>query len=58
VPSETARRVLATRQAAVEAQIEALKAKRTSMPPDVYQAEFERLLLELARISAELRSKS
>jgi hypothetical protein len=58
VPSETARRVLATRQAAVEAQIEALKAKRASMPPDVYQAEVERLLLELARISAELRSKS
>ena len=36
----------------------ALKARRPSMSPDAYQAELERLLLELAKVSAELRSKS
>jgi len=52
------RRALAARQAALEAEIEALKARRPSMAPDAYQSELERLLLELARISAELRAKS
>jgi hypothetical protein len=58
VPPEIARRELTARQAALEAEIEALKARRSSMPPDAYQAELERLLLELAKVSAELRSKS
>jgi hypothetical protein len=58
MPPEAARRALIVRQTALEAEIEALKAKRTSMPPESYQAELERLLLELARVSAELRSKS
>ena len=57
-PPEVARRALTARQTALEAEIEALKAKRTSMATDAYQAELERLLLELARISAELRSKT
>jgi hypothetical protein len=42
----------------LEAQVDALKARRSTMAPDAYQAELERLLLELARISAELRSKT
>jgi hypothetical protein len=58
VPPEVARRALTARQSALEAEIEALKARRPSIPPDAYQAELERLLLELARVSAELRSKS
>jgi hypothetical protein len=58
VPPEAARRALTARQAALEAEIEALRAKRPSMPLEAYQAELERLLLELARVSAELRSKS
>jgi hypothetical protein len=57
-PVDAPRRALAARQAALEAQVEALKAGRPSMPPDVYQSELERLLIELARISAELRAKS
>ena len=57
-PVDAPRRALAARQAALEAQVEALKARRSSMAPDAYQAELERLLLELARISAELRSKT
>ena len=57
-PVDAPRRALAARQAELEAQIDELKARRSSMAPDAYQAELERLLLELARISAELRSKS
>jgi hypothetical protein len=55
-PVDAPRRALAARQAALEAQVESLKARRPSMPPDAYQAELERLLLELARVSAELRA--
>ncbi len=58
VPPEIARRELTARQAALEAEIEALKVRRSAMPLDAYQAELERLLLELAKVSAELRSKS
>ena len=57
-PVDAPRRALAARQAALEAQVDALKARRSSMAPDAYQVELERLLLDLARISAELRSKS
>ncbi len=55
-PVDAPRRALAARQAALEAQVESLKARRPSMAPDAYQAELERLLLELARVSAELRT--
>jgi hypothetical protein len=57
-PVDAPMRALAARRTALEAQVEALKARRPSMAPDVYQSELERLLLELARISAEIRSKS
>jgi hypothetical protein len=56
-PLDAPRRALAARQLAIEAEIDALKARRPAMSPEAYQAELERLLLELARISAELRSK-
>lgn len=55
-PVDAPRRALAARQAALEGQVDALKARRSSMAPDAYQAELERLLLDLARTSAELRS--
>jgi len=41
---------VAKRQADIEAAIAALKARRSSMPPAVYDAELERLLTELARL--------
>jgi hypothetical protein len=47
---------LRRQQAALEAQIETLKSKRASMPADAYQTELERLLTELAHISAQIRS--
>lgn len=49
------RRALLKRQAELEGQIEDLKLRRPSLSPDAYEAELERLLVELARISAELR---
>ena len=41
----------AKRQAELESAIADLRAKRSSMPPAAYDAELERLLVELARIS-------
>ena len=39
----------------IELAIAALKARRSSMPPAAYDAELERLLTELARVSAQSR---
>jgi len=47
VPSDPA---LAKRQRELESQVEELKRRRQSMPPAAYDAELERLLLELARL--------
>jgi hypothetical protein len=55
-PVDAPRRALAARRVALEAEIESLKGRRAAMPQDAYQAELERLLLELARVSAELRA--
>ena len=49
---------LLKRRAALEAEIEALKEKKGSMPPDQYEAELEKLLVELARVSRQIRVKS
>lgn len=38
--------------------IDALKAKKSAMPVDQYQEELERILVELARVSHQLRLKS
>ena len=40
------------------AQLEALKDKKTSMPDDQYQAELEKILVELARIAQQIRQRS
>ena len=45
-------------KADLERQIEELKARKASMAPDQYDAELERLLLELARVSQQIRTKS
>ena len=46
---------LAKRQADIESAIAELKARRAAMPPAAYDAELERLLTELARVSAQRR---
>jgi hypothetical protein len=45
-------------KADLERQIEELKARKSGMAPDAYDAELERLLLELARVSQQIRTKS
>jgi len=57
-PADAAQAVLLTRRAEIEADIEAIKARRPSMPPEQYDAQIEKLLLELARVSQQIRPKS
>jgi hypothetical protein len=42
----------------LEAQAEALKLKKDTMPGPQWDAEYERLMLELAKVSREIRQKS
>lgn len=49
--------LLKKRDELVEA-VEALKAKKSDLAEDQYQAELERLLIELARVSQQIRAKS
>jgi hypothetical protein len=46
------------RRAELETQLEELKARKESTPPDRYDADLEKLLVEIARISAQIRAKS
>ena len=46
---------LAARRAALDVEVVELRAARESMAPERYAAELERLLLELARVSRDLR---
>jgi hypothetical protein len=55
VPADPVAAAAVTRQRELESQIDDLKRRRASMPPAEYDAELERLLLELARVSAEGR---
>jgi len=48
---------LLQRRAAVQAQIDELRARRAELPPDRYDGQMEPLLLELARIDAQVRSR-
>jgi hypothetical protein len=47
---------LEKRRIALEAEIEQLKAKKGQMPAGQYEEEFERLAIELAKVSAQIRS--
>jgi hypothetical protein len=42
----------------LEAELETLKSRKGSMPPDQYEMELERILLELAKLSRQIRTKS
>jgi hypothetical protein len=48
---------LLQRRAALEAQVEELRARKPLMPPADYAAEFERLMIELARVSRDIRHR-
>jgi hypothetical protein len=58
LPSDTTQAALVRRRAELEAQLEALKARKESTPADDYDAELEKILIEIARVSVEIRSKS
>jgi hypothetical protein len=47
---------LEKRRVTLEAEIEQMKAKKGEMPAGQYEEEFERLAIELAKISAQIRS--
>ena len=49
---------LAARRAALDVEVTELRAVRESMPAERYAAELERLLLELAQVSREMRRRT
>lgn len=49
---------LIRRRAALEAEIEQLKARKDTMPAAQYEQEFEKLAVELAKVAKEIREKS
>ena len=55
LPADAALAGLITRRAALERLLEELKARKESTPPDQYDAELEKLLVDIARISAQIR---
>ena len=48
---------LLQKRARIEAETEELKIRRTFMPPDEYQREFERLMIELSRVGREIKER-
>jgi hypothetical protein len=58
LPSDSALADLFKRRADLESQVEALKARKDTMPAEQYETELERLLIEIARVSAQIRTKS
>ena len=46
------------KRAALEAEVEELKVKKAFMQPAEYEAEFERIMIELARISRDIRQRT
>jgi hypothetical protein len=58
LPADTALAGLMRRRADLETLLEELKARKESTPLDQYDADLEKLLVEIARISAQIRAKS
>lgn len=48
---------LLQRRAALEAQVDDLRARKPLMPADAYAQEFEKVMIDLARISREIRRR-
>jgi hypothetical protein len=58
LPADTALAGLMRRRADLENLLEELKARKESTPADLYAADLEKLLVEIARISVQIRAKS
>lgn len=56
--ADTAVAGLERQRAALERELEALKARKPSMSDEAYQAELERILVEIARLAQEIRRRS
>jgi len=49
---------LLKRRAELESRLESLRARKPNIPPEQYDGELEKLLLELARLDRQIRTKS
>ena len=58
LPSDAATAALVRRRADLESRLEELKARKETMAPAQYDADLESLLVEIARLSAEIRKKT
>lgn len=58
LPADTGLATLIKRRAELEMLLEELKARKESTPPDQYDAELEKLLIEVAKVGAQIRAKS
>ena len=58
VGGDAALAALLKRRDDLEVQLEMLKARKGSIPEDQYELELERILLELAKLSRQIRAKS
>ena len=56
-PTDEALLQLLQKRATLQIDIDDLKQRRQLMTPDEYQQEFERLMLEMARVSRAIRAK-
>src|SRR5439155_5058895 len=54
VSSDVAVAALLKRRSELEGELEALKARKSTMPADQYDADLERILLELAKVSRQI----
>jgi len=57
-PTDEALLKLLQRRATLESEVEELKIRRTFMTPPEYAAEFERIMVELAKVSREIRDRT
>jgi hypothetical protein len=58
LPSDAATAALVRRRADLERRLEELKARKEMMAPGQYEADLESLLVEIARLSAQIRAKA
>jgi hypothetical protein len=58
LPTDAGLATLIKRRMAMESALDELKARKESMPSDLYEAELERILIELARMSLQIKARS
>ena len=56
-PTDEVMLKLLQRRTALETEVEELKIRRSFLPPDEYAKEFERIMIDLAKVSREIRAR-